>query len=255
MLAGPIEKVDLAALRALVENAVPEGKTIEYKGEMPGKARSDVVPFLAAVSSFANTAGGDLLVGVTEDKGVPTELVGVDIGDPDQEKLRLEQIIRSGLEPRLPRLDIRFVDVAGRRQVLVIRVPDSWVAPHRVTANSKFYARSSAGRYELDVGELRTAFGLSEAIAARIRDFRADRIARVHGRQTPVPLGAGGSMVVHVVPLGAFRAGSGISMAALQEHSNRVLPLGGYGSGGARINLDGIVTCSDGPSRPSDGYA
>ena len=60
MLPVRIEDVDVAALEALVENEVAEGKTIEYKRELPGGADSDKVPFLEAVSAFANTAGGDL---------------------------------------------------------------------------------------------------------------------------------------------------------------------------------------------------
>ena len=51
MIPGPIEQVDLSALRALVDNAVTGGKTIEYKLERPGRATSDLEPLLAAHSS------------------------------------------------------------------------------------------------------------------------------------------------------------------------------------------------------------
>ena len=185
MLPVGIDDVDRAALRALVENRVPEGKTIEYKGKLPGRSESDVVPMLGAVASFANTAGGDLLLGVDARDGIPVELSGMEIGNPDGEVLRLEHMLLNGLQPRVPRVDLRAVEVATGKFVVLIRVPRSWIGPHRVAKNSKFYARTSAGRYELDVGELRTAFTMSESIPARIRDFRTERLAKIHSRDTP----------------------------------------------------------------------
>jgi hypothetical protein len=43
----------------------------------------------------------------------------------------------------------------------------SWIAPHRVKANDKFYGRNSKGKYPLDVSELRTAFMLSEQLTEK----------------------------------------------------------------------------------------
>lgn len=94
MIPAPIEEVDVDALRALITNGVREGKTIEYKHAMPGTAESNVVPFLATVSSFANTAGGDLLLGIDAVDGVPTALPGIEIDNLDQETLRLEHVNR-----------------------------------------------------------------------------------------------------------------------------------------------------------------
>ena len=240
MVPGPIEAVDKDALQALIDNQVPEGKTIEYKREIPSTAESKMIPLLATVSSFANTAGGDLLIGIEADKGVPTKLLGVKTSDTDAEKLRLEQVLRSGIEPRLPLVDIRPIAIGLDKYVWAIRVHNSWTSPHRVIRNSKFYARNSAGRYELDVGELRTAFNLSETVAARIRDFRTDRIARIHSRQTPFPIESGGCMVVHVLPLNSFLANTAIDVAKLDGHTDQLRPIGASGWD-RRINLDGIV--------------
>ena len=172
MIGERINDVDVETLRVLVADRVGEGKTLEYKREMPAGGDRERVRFLKAVSAFANTAGGDLLLGVEAVDGVPTALPGLDLDSPDGETLRLENMIREGLEPRIPRVDIRPVKVAAHRHVLVVRITRSWIAPHRVRKNREFYARNSAGTYPLDVGELRTAFTMSESLAARIRDFR-----------------------------------------------------------------------------------
>lgn len=239
MVPVPIEAVDKDALQALIDNQVNEGKTIEYKREIPSTAESKMIPLLAAVSSFANTAGGDLLVGIEADKGLPTKLLGVKTNDTDAEKLRLEQALRSGIEPR-PLFDIRPIVIGNDKHVWAIRIHKSWNSPHRVIRNSKFYARHSAGRYELDVGELRTAFNFSDTVADRIRDFRADRIARICSRQTPVPLEPGGCMAVHILPLNAFLTNYAIDVAKLDGRTDKLRPIGApYWN--HRINLDGVV--------------
>ena len=38
---------------------------------------------LKDVSSFANTEGGDLIIGMTEDGGIPKEVCGFETKDPD----------------------------------------------------------------------------------------------------------------------------------------------------------------------------
>ena len=179
MISGAIKDLDENTLQALITNQVPEGKTIEYKREFPGTAESKEIPLLATVASFANTYGGDLLIGVEASEGLPTQLVGVEIENVDGEILPLDHVLRSGLEPRVPHVDIRTITVGDGRYILVIRVPTSWNAPHRVRQNSKFYARNSAGRYELDVGELRTAFTMTESVAQRIRDGCGSGMANV----------------------------------------------------------------------------
>ena len=240
MIPGTIDDLDINTLQGLIENEVREDKTLEYKREMPGKADSDLVPFLATVSSLANTAGGDFLLGVEAKDGKPVALPGIEIDNLDGEILRFDQLLRDRLEPRLPHVNIHPIKVADDKYVLVFRVLRSWIAPHRIKKNSKFYARNSAGRYELDVGELRTAFTISESLATRIRDFRTDRLAKIHSRETPVPLKLGGCMVVHAIPLGTFMATRAIDIAAHESSIRQFPPLWALEWDG-RVNLDGFV--------------
>ena len=243
MLPVRIEEVDVAALQALVENEVAEGKTIEYKRELPGRADSEKVPFLEAVSAFANTAGGDLLLGVEAKQGVPVALPGVEIDDVDAQKLRLDQVLRTGLEPRLPRVDIWPVEVDEGRFVVLVRVPQSWVSPHRVQKNRKFCARNSGGKYELDVGELRMAFTASDTMSARIRDFRTQRLAKIHSRETPIPLEQGGCLAVHAVPLRGFAEPFSFDVSSLQVGDSLIRPMQSEGIGfSPPVNLDGHIS-------------
>ena len=58
MISKPVHEIRFADLNALI-GTVAEGKTIEYKREMPAGTRDEKIKFLAAVASLANTAGGD----------------------------------------------------------------------------------------------------------------------------------------------------------------------------------------------------
>ena len=175
-------------LVALISNGVREGRTIDYKRELPGKSDGDKKEFLADASSFANTAAGDLVFGMDEDQGLPTQVTGVQAAELDLEVRRLESILAAGLSPRI-RYAMRVVSTDGGQRVLVMRVERSWIGPHRVIfqGHDKFYGRNSAGKYPLDVNELRGAFTLSSTAIERIRAFRTDRIIALANNETPIP--------------------------------------------------------------------
>jgi hypothetical protein len=242
MIPKPLKDIRLTDLESLVGLA-RESKTLEFKAELPRKAESELVPFIAGVSSLANTAGGDFVLGVVARDGVAAAVPGIAVSNLDAEKLRLEQALANGLEPRLPRIDIEAVDCGAGQYTVVVRVPRSWVGPHRVKANNCFYGRNSGGRYPLDVGELRTAFVLSESVADRIRGFRAERLARIGGDETPVPLPSGGRAILHLVPFPPFAGRRDIDVVqAISAGTFTPLPLSGMsGANQVAVNLEGFV--------------
>src|SRR6185437_11984325 len=127
-----LEAITEAHLQGLIDNEVREGRRIEYK-ETVGGGDEEKREFLRDVSSFANAAGGDLLIGVAETDGVATGLPGIAKASVDGEILRLENIIRDGIEPRIPGVATHAVDLAGgANAVLVMRIPRSWAGPHMV---------------------------------------------------------------------------------------------------------------------------
>src|SRR5438094_932364 len=130
--------------RALIANAVPEGKTIEYKRELPGNSDGDKKEFLADVSSFANTSGGDLVFGVDEAQGIPSDVVELHMADRDQEIRRVDSIIGTGLEPRAC-YESRVITFRDGKLVLIIRTDRSWSGPHRVVFKSHGLVAFSGG--------------------------------------------------------------------------------------------------------------
>jgi hypothetical protein len=254
MLQKQLEKIDLTDLKRVL-GVAQESKTLEFKQMMPAKSDREVIQFLATVSAFANATGGDLLIGITAAEGVATAIGGIPLAGFDDEKLRLEQLLADNIEPRLPVIGFHSIPCGNGNHVVVVRVQRSWLAPHRVLKNDKFYGRNSAGKYPLDVGELRNAFALREAVSERIRAFRSDRLAKIAAGDTPCQLKPSTSMVLHVVPIPSFGDRRLINVA--EELSSRPVtlpvPLGSQGVGHG-VNLDGVFLFSGPSIAESHGY-
>src|SRR5260370_10507044 len=101
MIAKPINEIVEPDIQELKDSGIEEGKTIEYKRELPGTKDEDKREFLADISSFSNTEGGDVIYGVDEDQGVITDIVWLLSPDFDAEILRLENLILYSESPRI----------------------------------------------------------------------------------------------------------------------------------------------------------
>lgn len=244
MLDKPLDQITLADLQELISERWPEGKAVEYKRDMYGRSDADKKELLKDVSSFANTDGGDLIIGMDEDGGIPTAIVGVAVGDVDAEKLRLEEIIRRGIEPRID-FAIHTVDTGSGAAVFIIRVRESWILPHRVVYQKfgEFFARNSAGTYSMDTTELRRAFNLSESIYERVRSFRRERVEQIVRGDGPLPLKDGAKLILHLIPLESFRSRTSIDLNDLRMDSRGFPPIGHRRAGGwtPRLNFDGLL--------------
>lgn len=73
MIDKPLESIEFEDIDRFVQERWPEGKTLDYKRDNYGGKDEDKKELLKDVSSFANTQGGDILIGIDEDKGIPTE--------------------------------------------------------------------------------------------------------------------------------------------------------------------------------------
>ncbi len=238
----PLDQLTEADFQELITNKVPESKTLDYKVDLKFGDR-DKREFLADVSSFANTAGGYLLIGIKEEGGIPTALPGIELENPDAEKLKLISLIRDCTEPRIPGITITSVSLQNSRYILAIHIPKSWAAPHVVSIENhwRFYARHSSGKYQLDVPELRQAFLMSESLAEKIRRFHIERVGMVISGEAPLNLANGPKFIAHIMPVDAFGSGQQVDMSMLMERGIHFMPLGASGYN-RRYNLDGYLT-------------
>ena len=219
---------------ALISERRVEQRNLEFKEALPGNSDRDRYEFLADISSFSNTVGGYLLYGVTAERdadgkttGAPDAAVGLSGFNSDGGTLRLEQMIRDGVAPRIPGVTFRVIDGYETGPVLAVHVPRSFGGPHMLTTqnHSRFFARGTAGRYQLDVHQLRDSFAASEADGRRLDDFRSSRLARIIAGETPVALAPGPKLVLHAVPRSALRRNAAIALDAAIEGSLGPPPL------------------------------
>ena len=253
MTAKSLSAVDRGDIEALI--GVPESKTLEYKREMPAKDKEGITKLLASVTSFANTGGGDLLIGITEDHGLAAAIAGVQCADPETERLRLLHLLKDHAEPRIPGIELTTIPCDDDRVVILIRTPRSWLAPHRVKTDNKFYGRTSAGKYPLDVAEIRNAFLLSDVAGARLRHFHTDRLLKIISDETPIPLRPGARVILHAVSLPALGEHQRLDVVELlAEGTTMPFPFGQQGSGNQfAFNLDGCLAWT-GTDGPTDAY-
>jgi hypothetical protein len=257
---GAINQPDI---QGLVDNAVSEARTLDYKEKLPGNTDGAKKEFLSDVASFANASGGYIFFGLEEKRdadgqptGEPDRVVPLANLNVDKEMLRLEQLIRDGISPRIQGVQIRDIPGFQHGHVLAIHIPQSWSAPHMVIykSPSRFYSRNSRGKYPLDISEIRTAFALTQSARDSVAAFRNDRLGQIVANGTPVLLQDNPKVILHVVPVSGLTSFGQLDIAATEERVRALAPL--YGGGwNSRFNFDGIlhfIPTADGS--PSPGY-
>jgi hypothetical protein len=244
--------------RLAFEHLPANGRLLDYKEQLPGGGDPDKKEFLADVTSFANSAGGDLVFGIRERRkgGRNTGEAGAVVGLPkvslDQEILRLDAILRTGMDPRVPGLGLHPVPRGNNPPCLVIRIPRSPHGIHMVTygGTRRFYGRGAAGRFELNWNQIRDGFLQAEGAHERVRRFRQERVLRLLAGETPIPMGTTPKVIFHALPLNALDVWPVFVDLADNQRAQVLTPMGGEPSNW-RYNLDGFVvhTTRDDPSR------
>ena len=247
-----VEDITEVELQRLIDEERIENKVLEYKSELPGNSDSDKKEFLADISSFANAIGGDLIYGVIENRetGKPEKLEGVEIKNLDQEILRLDQIIRDGIEPNITSssINLQEIQLKNSKYALLIRISKSWMGPHRVSfqAWDRFYTRSTNGKYRFDVQELRSAFILSETISEKIKKFKEKRISDIYSNNLPIPFYGSPKIVLHLIPFSAFNPRHNYDMKQLSLYDIQPMYSTSFDK---RYNIDGLLTYSSFPGK------
>lgn len=247
------------SLDQLVSEVAREGPHLDFKRDLPIAWNNEAKhEFLADVTAFANSGGGDLIFGVDEDgQAQASAIVPQAVANPDQEVRRLQDFLLNLAEPRMPGVQVQAVAVtvgAISGYAIVVRVPQSWAGPHRVKSNQHFFIREGLRKRQLDVPEIRSLFLRSESQAQRLREFRSERLGKILSGEAPHRLIDGPLLVAHLFPT---QAALGLIQVDPVPYTNqRGLPVIGAGSGMARLNLDGaLVVRNENQNGEAHGYS
>lgn len=110
----------------------------------------------AVLVAFANTDGGDLILGVSEGR----EIVG--IGDSDRVARDVDNIAANNCEPPITVIQETVRSEDGRT-ALVVHVSKGDMRPHRTNRGS-YYVRTSSGRRQASREELLRLFQATESL-------------------------------------------------------------------------------------------
>jgi Schlafen, AlbA_2 len=129
-----------------------EGVRVEYKGTFDANVRSHIPKI---VSSFANSQGGVMIVGVPAVNGVPgAQIDGFEPPAREELALTVESICLQNIQPPvLPRTQIVQSDVPDR-VFLVIEVDESAEAPHAIENSKRVYVRTGNAANPYDLAEV-----------------------------------------------------------------------------------------------------
>jgi hypothetical protein len=239
-------------VRSLVVARTAEGTYLEFKRDLPRADASGRHEFLADVSAFANSSGGDLVYGIEEDGEGRATTVVPHVGNADEEVRRLQDVLLTGIEPKVPGLQVQRVVVAGGF-IVVVRVPQSWAGPHRVKSNQHFFIRENGRKRQLDVPEVRGLFLRSENQAQRVRDFRTERLGKLMSGEGPHRLMPGAILIGHFVPTQA--ALGAVQVDPIPYMQQRPLPVLGATVPNSRVNADGALAVRNPRPEGTHGYS
>lgn len=210
-------------IRALLGTS--ETRERDWKEALPGGGDDPQRDNVFDIASFANTAGGCIVYGVSERKenertpGIAADIVGIDLARVDDFKKRLSGKLLNGVEPSLAgMIDISEPIVVDGKTVLVVGVPASLIGPHRVTLDgvNRFYRRSPSDKYQPDVPELRQMFLGRDQWLRDAKQFHHDRLQdQLKGEGLPGLYSGGARVLVHVLPLG--RLDASVSLVSVQD--------------------------------------
>jgi hypothetical protein len=128
-----------------------EGIRVEYKSTFDENVRRAVPK---VVSSFANSLGGVLIIGVNAPDGAPQDPIEGFVARAEELRLTVESLCIQNISPSVfPRVTVVNGDLAGR-VFLVIEVDDSWEAPHTIENSKRVYVRTGDAANPYDLAEV-----------------------------------------------------------------------------------------------------
>jgi len=259
MLPSQLHLISQHDIQRLIDLQVQEGPHLDFKRELPLNWNNDAKQeLLADATAFANASGGDIVYGVEEnDAAEAISIYPISIESIDTEVRRIQDLLMTLSEPRLPGVQVHPVEVLigeTRGYVLIIRVPSSWASPHRIRTSPHVYLREGLRKRPVDIPELRALFLRTERQGQALRDFRMQRLSKIIINETPHPLPEGPRLVVHAVPTTA--ALGLVQVDPLQYYRReRELPyVAQRGAFSLGLNFDGVFGKMDAIWSRAEGY-
>ena len=218
-------------LRVLVENAdYRESDYIDYKRNFAflevakEKKQEKIAEFRSDVCAFANSEGGYLIFGVSDENGCASDISGIDIPNDDTDRFELDR--RNNLipiNPRTPYLKFHFVKLENGKYVVIIYVKHDSFAPYTHVVDEKYYnvyKRSGNRKQIMTYSELRNMFNQSISLEKEIYKYRRERIAYYQGIEDDEEYSHSQFLMLHIIPETFMDSGYDEKAIVLEKSGN-----------------------------------
>ncbi|MGD0856099.1 MAG: ATP-binding protein [Dehalococcoidia bacterium] len=155
-----IDEITDEEIDSLVQERSPERQHLEFKARYDIKDGADKLEVLRDIASLANGGGGYLIVGMQDNgKGQACGYVPEKKEHLEKIKQSIQQLCIDHIADRIPHMELK-IRAPKNNPILVIKIPDSTLAPHMVTLERRtdFYTRYNDGKREMSVSEIRRGF-------------------------------------------------------------------------------------------------
>ena len=224
----------------LINNKIPEQKTLEYKRQLPEKGNDlEKTRLLQCVTSFANTDGGIIVFGLSVNKEDDSiEVTGIDT-PTDSDFLSIQNMVKDKITPRINPPDFRDLKINDKK-IYLMKIYQSYTKPHFVNGNFVFYGRNSSGKYTLDITDIKNLFLESKKVEEQFENFRIQRIMKLKSGNFPFKYNSNKIITLHIASISSLNNNIQLSMSKHKNDFQVFMPMenGGY----SRVNnYDGCL--------------
>ncbi len=162
----------------------------EYKKDKKREFRNDIC-------SFANSDGGYLIYGISDNNGTPNNLDGIEINNTDKFELDRRNDLET-IQPVMPNIKFNFIKLENEKYIVVIYVSKGFFSPYIVKDNEdkySFYKRQGNSKRMMSYNEVRNMFNQSLILSDEIQKFRNKRIDYFLNNSSEFPF-----VLLHIIP-------------------------------------------------------
>lgn len=246
-----------ADLQVLIDNPdYRENEYLDYKRRFSflevdkSLKQEHISEFRSDVCAFANADGGYLIFGISEKKGIPSEILGVDIPGNNTDKFELER--KNNLQtilPKIPSVKFHFIPLENGKYVVILQILKDGFSPYIHLEGEKnylIYKRIGNGKASMSYSEIQLQFTQSLNLEREIAQFRRQRIDYFRANEDDDYNSYSKFAMVHIIPDTFLDRTHNKNIYVLNQTSKNSLSTVFQPfdcSGNPRPNVDGLHFC------------
>ncbi len=124
---------------------------VEYKSTFDNSVKAKLPKIL---SSFANSYGGILIIGIDAPAGIPIPPYDGIVFPEREPGLTVQNVCRSAIFPEIPLYTSLIASRAAGKAFLVLQVNESPKAPHAIENSTRVYVRTEGGTERISLADI-----------------------------------------------------------------------------------------------------